>query len=206
MEPTTLTHGSGMITGTLRLLRSTLTGALDQTLSQNCRSAPLPPALYWFIDSTHPESSSWADVTPRGFSSKMSARRSTVTSSTTTLSSTGSFGLGGAGSPSFAATLRSASQCLNCSSYTSYSSWYSFLALFWACQRGARAAFCAGVFLSPGSATTTAKRAALSFHPRLSCTCRLLPMAELSNPRSGTATRSGAQPIDPAASLTNLRQ
>src|SRR5918992_4805732 len=124
MEPTTLTQGSEMIAGTLRLLRSTLTAAFDHTLSQNCRSAPLPPALYWFIESTQPESSSWAEVTPRGFSSSMSANRSTVTSSTTTLFSSGSLGLGGAGSPSLAASLRSASQCLNSSSYTSYSSWY----------------------------------------------------------------------------------
>src|SRR5918993_1956753 len=105
-----------MIAGTLRLLRSTLTGALDHTLSQNWRSAPLPPALYWFIERTQPDSSSCAEIVPLGFSSRISANRSTVASSTTTLFSTGSLGLGGAGSPSLAATLRSASQYLSSSS------------------------------------------------------------------------------------------
>src|SRR5215203_991941 len=70
---------------------------------------------------------------------------------------------------------------------------------------GRRAALAAGVFFSPGEATTARKRVAPSLQLLLISTTLLAPIPAESTARTGSARRSGAHPMASAPSSTNLR-
>src|SRR5215211_1722616 len=203
IAPTTLTNGMGMMIGSARLLRSTDVELLLHALNQNCLSAPLP-LLYWFIARAHPDSSSLAFSTPRGLGSSMVARASTVASSTTVRPIVGSSGGSGRGTPPCLDSRFAASHRLYSASYSAYFSLYFFFSAACILHAGAVAALAAGVFFDPGGDTVAMKTVALSCHPGFNCNTRLAPIPALRVARTGTATRSGGQPIAAAASPTNL--
>lgn len=104
MPPKRETKGRARITGSpRRLLRSTITSSVLHRLSQCWRSEPLPP-LYWSMLLTHPASSSRWTSRPRGLSSRMETRASTVVSLATQRSIEGVSGSSGAGSPALIAS------------------------------------------------------------------------------------------------------
>src|SRR5215213_10522732 len=143
--------------------------------------------------------------TPRGLSSRIPTKLSTVVSSAYVRSIVGPGGGGGSVSPALLASRQWAFHSRISRSYSSFLALNSCLFSAWRLRTGLRAALAAGVFFSPGEATTARKSVAPSLQLLLISTTLLAPIPAESTARAGSARRSGAHPIASAPSSTNLR-
>src|ERR671910_243173 len=117
----------------------------------------------------------------------------------------GSGGGGGSVSPALLASRQCAFHSRISRSCSSFLALNSCLFSAWRFSTGRRAALAAGVFFSPGEATTARKRVAPSLQLLLICTTLLPPIPAESTARTGRARRSGVQPMASAPSTTTLR-